>query len=427
MSKRDYLSTLDDSWSYRRVYAVAILCIISFFTWAHFTQIHEHVRAQGRIVPSGKARVIQHLEGGIVHDILVREGEKVKAGDVLYYVRNAQAQAELDELLVALDSYAITLVRLEAERSEKTSVVFSRAFQDKYPDIIGSEYNLFTARYNEFQENVDGLEKRMRQKLYKLDELNSNAHNLSKELSVAQEQLEIKIKLRKKGAVSKSEYLTTVSTVRGFETRIEKIRKEIPIVKTEIGELTNVLEERRQKRFSEVNSEITATKIKMRTLQERKSALTDQINRTAIRSPVEGIVNTSYINTIGGVIPPGGAVAEIIPLNETLIVEGKITTNERGKIWPGLPVVAQISAYDYTLYGGVDGELTYVSANSLIDHDNVEYYQVKVSLNAAHLGDHMPIYPGMTANINIISGKISILHALLKPIWHIRAAALREK
>lgn len=427
VTQQDYISTLDHVWSYRVIFRASLACITIFFLWAHFAQIHEQVRGTARVIPSGKTRLIQHLEGGIINEILVNEGKKVAKDDVLFYIENTKAQSELEEFQIALDTFEIRKLRLEAELNEKKTLQFPETYTQQYPDIIQSEINLFNARRSESVENIEGLEKRMRQKVFKLDELNSNATNLEKELSVAQEQLEIKIKLRKKGAVSKSQYLNTVSTVRDFETRISKIRKEIPIVKSEISELTSLLEERRQKRFSEVGAQLSEVKINIRKLNERLASLRDQINRTAIRSPVDGIINKMFINTIGGVIQPGGELAEIIPLNENLILEGRITTNDRGKIWPGLPTIVQISAYDYTIYGGIDGELTYISANSFTDRQENEFYQIKVTLDTTSLGEDMPIYPGMTADINILSGKISVLHSILKPLWNIKNNALREK
>lgn len=427
MAQQDYIDRIDQAWSYRPVFVVVTLFLTCFFLWASLTQIHEQVRATGRVIPSGKTRLIQHLEGGIINEILVHEGKNIKRGDILFYIENTRAQSELQELNIALDALDIKQKRLQAELDEKESISYAEEMRKKYPDIVKSEIDLFNARQSEFSENVDGIEKRMRQKVFKLDDLNSNAQNLERELSIAQEQMDIKVQLRKKGAVSKSQYLDAVSTVRDFETRISKIKKEIPIVKSEIAELTNLLEERRQKRFSEVGTELSEVKVNIRKLTERLDTLTDQVNRTAIRSPVDGIVNKMYINTIGGVVQPGGELAEIIPLNENLIVEGRITTDQRGKVWPGLPVVAQITAYDYTIYGGIDGELTYISANSFADNQGNEFYQIKVSLDHTNLGEDQPIYPGMTSDINIIAGQISVMHSILKPFWNMKNNALREK
>ena len=146
-----------------------------------------------------------------------------------------------------------------------------------------------------------------------------------------------------------------------------------------------------------------------------------------ITSPVKGIVNKIYVNTIGGVVAPGSVLAEIIPIGETLVVEGKIATNDRGKIWLGLPVVMKVTAYDYSTFGGIKGELTHISADSFIDNRNNEFYQVRVTLDADKLSDSEPIYPGMTVNLNIVSSKVSVLRSILKPLWNIKDEAMRER
>jgi len=424
---QNYFVKFDQTWHYRPVLILSALCLGCFLIWSAFTTIDEHVRASGRIIPSGKVRVIQHLEGGIISQIEVSEGEEIKADDILFYIKNQKAESDLQELQIALQSKEIKKIRLEAELSEEKDPQYTTIQQEQFPEIVASEQQLFAARKAEFEESILGIEKRMQQKVFKLDDLSTTIENLTKELSVAKEQLSIKLELRKKEAVSRSQYLDVVSKVRDFETRIAKSEKEIPVIKTEISELANRVKEMRQKRFSDVGEELNEVKVEIRKLNERISALNDEVSRTAIRSPVDGIVNKIYINTIGGVVQPGGKLAEIIPLNEQLIVEAKITTNDRGKIWPGQPVVAQITAYDYTLYGGIKGELNYVSANSFIDNQNNEFYQVRATLEKTNLGEDRPVYPGMTAQVSILAGKVSILHAILKPIWNIRDNALREK
>lgn len=419
--------SIDKEWSYRPVLFICVLCFLTFLIWAYFAQINEQVRATGRVVPSGNTRVIQHLEGGIVNDILVDKGQTIKQGDILFYIKNQQAESDQQEVQIALDTLGMKQKRLEAELAEQEILTFTPEEMQTYPEIAESEQQIFSARYKEFREGVDGLQKQIKQKILKLDDLNTTAENLKKELNIAREQSQIKLELRKKGAMSRSQYLDAISAVRNFETRISRIQKEIPIIKSELSEISSQIEERRQQRFSEISEDLNQVKIDRRKLSERSEKFEDQVDRTAIRSPVDGVINEIFINTIGGVIQPGGKLAEIIPVNENLVVEGRISTNDRGKIWPGLPIVAKITAYDYTLYGGIDGELEYVSANSFIDNQRQEYYQIRVSLDSTNFGENAPIYPGMTAEINIIAGKISILHAILKPFWNIRNNALREK
>ena len=419
--------THEKSWQYRPLFWALVVFLVFFTFWASTTEIDQHVRGTGKIIPAGKTRVIQHLEGGIITDILVSEGEKIENGQVLFHIANKGAEAELSELGIAVTSLELRKIRLQAERNENTQTVeFPEKLEKLHPVIAESERKIFEARQAEINEKIDGLEKRMRQKVLKLDELNTNIKNLRQELSVAREQLDIKTQLRKTGAISRSQYLETESEVKNFNTRIAKVEKEIPITKSELGEIINLLEETKQNWQSKIAEDINSINIDLRKIEERIAALSDEVNRTAVVSPVNGVVNKLNFNTIGGVVQPGAPIAEIIPLEETLILEGRISTNDRGKIWPGLPVVAKITAYDYTIYGGIDGVLTYISADSFIDKQNQEYYQVRVTLQTEEMSEDKPVFPGMTAEMSILAGKVSVMHALLKPIFNIRENALRE-
>ena len=422
---------LDDvqekGWHYKPLFWFLVAFLVFFYFWASTTEIDQHIRGIGKVIPAGKTRVIQHLEGGIITDIRVSEGERIEEGQILFHIANKEAESELSELSVAVSALQLRKERLRAERNEDTSVVvFPAELLEQHPMIAESERKIFEARQAEINEKIDGLEKRMRQKVLKLDELNTNIRNLRQELSIAAEQLEIKTQLRQSGAISRSQYLETESQVKNFNTRIAKVEKEIPITKSELGEIINLLEETKQNWQSKIAEDINSINIDLRKIQERIAALNDEVNRTAVTSPVNGVINKLNFNTIGGVVQPGAPLAEVIPVEETLILEGRIATDDRGKIWPGLPVVAKITAYDYTIYGGIDGVLTYISADSFIDNQNQEYYQVRVTLQTDKMDEDKPVFPGMTAEMNILAGKISVLHALLKPIFDIRENALRE-
>ena len=221
--------------------------------------------------------------------------------------------------------------------------------------------------------------------------------------------------------------MDTLSDVKDFETRIEGNQKEIPIVKAELAELTSLIEETNQKWKSEVSEQLNDTQVQIKTLSERIKASTDEVKRTAAKAPVNGIVQKVNVTTIGGVIQPGSVIAEIMPIEDNLIVEGRVSTNDRGKVWPGLDVVAKISAYDYTIYGTLYGKLIYISPNSFIDGQGSEFYTVRVSLDSLDLGKDNPVYPGMTAELNIMANEVSVLHAIMKPFRQIKDNALREK
>ncbi len=430
------LDKLDSAWGYKPIIWVVVIFICVLFAWLALSEIDEQVKAVGRIVPAGKTKVIQHLEGGIVKEILVEEGQIVQKGQVLFVVRNIRAKSELKEIAVQIKANEIKQMRLGAERDSLTRKEFRKLVEkslsekdiDLYNEIILTEEELFNARRQAFVEKINGLKERFKQKELRLNDLKTRIKNIKAELATAKEQLQIKKKLRSVEAISRSQYLTTESEVKSFVTKLAKVQKEIPVVAAERDEIINLLSETQQNRQSEIISELNEVKIDIKKLKERLQPMQDQMLRTEIVSPIRGIINKIYVNTLGGIVKPGGNFAEITPLDETLIVEGRININDRGKIWPNLPVVAKIMAYDYSIYGGINGKLTYISADSFVDsNDNNAYYQVRASLSRARLGKNKILYPGMMVELNIIAGKTTILHSILRPFWQIRENALREK
>jgi len=415
----------DLRWRYRPFLWVMIALLLFFFFWVSLSEIDQHIRGVGRIIPAGKARVIQHLEGGIVESILVSEGQKIKQGETIFLIANTHAKARLKEIDVAVQTLRLKRVRLQAERDNAEVLSFPKNYEQGHAALVESQKQLFKNNKREFTEKINGLIERQNQKNLRANELVTKLENLRKEVEISNKQMTIKKELFDRGVVSKSAYLSAKSTMLKLITQMTQVEKEVPIVYAEYTELENLIEETKQKRSSNIGEEYNKVQINLKTLDEQVKALRDEVGRTAIVSPINGIVNKLHINTIGGVTQPGAPLAEITPIDETLIVEGKISTDDRGKLWIGLPVIVKISAYDYTIFGGIEGELTYISADTLRD-SNSEFYQVQVTLSSTKLRQEKVVFPGMTAELNILTGKVSILHALLKPFWNIQGNALRE-
>ncbi len=426
MSEHAWKTSMQMRWQYRPVLLVSVAFITAFVFWAGLSQIDEHVRAIGRVIPAGKARTIQHLEGGIVNNILIEEGDIVEEGDTLFTIKNIRAESTKNEIEIDLATQRIKKHRLVTELKDTDQIVFDESLVKNYAAIIDSETQQFQARRNEFLEKLSGLKERLKQKELRLSDLNSQVKNLNLELEIATEQFQIKKRLFDSGAASRSQFLESQSQVRKFATRISQVQKEIPIVVAEHTETLKRMAETRQKWNADVTEELTEVNVEVKKLQERLSALSDEVARTEIKSPIKGVVNKVFVFTKGGVIQPGQPLAEIIPIDEVLVIEGQIDTNDRGKIYPGLPVAAKITAYDYTIYGGLKGELIYISADSLVDKQGKEFYRIRVELQSAKLKNNNPIYPGMTADINIVAGKTTILRAILKPFLDIRGNAMQE-
>ena len=412
--------------TYRILLVLISLCLVSFFVWASITEIDQQVRGSGKVVASGKIRSIQHLENAIVREILVQEGQSVNQGDPLFQLANARAQAEMKEIGVASDALRIKQLRLEAERDSKSEFTIPETLYEKNRNIIQSERNIFRSKKSELEEKLNGYNKRMKQKVLKLDELVATVKNLEKERQIGKEQLSIKKKLYRSGAISRSQFLEAESTVKNFDTRIAKLKSEIPITKSEIAEIANLSNETKQSWKSKVVEELNNVNLDLNKLRERIVTYSDAVDRTSILAPINGIINKLHVNTIGGVIQSGQVLAEIIPVEEKLIVEGQIATQDRGKIWIGLPVTAKITAYDSSIYGSLDGELTYRSADSFVDNQGNSFYLIRVTLEKSMLAEDKPLISGMSVDLNILANKISVLRALLKPLDQIRENALRE-
>lgn len=424
----DVFAKADDYWRYRPLLWVIVAFFLTFLLWAALSKVDQHVVATGRVVPSGNARTVQHLEGGIVEEILVKEGQPVKAGETLFLVANTMAKSRLEETRLKQESLIAARLRLEAERAEADVIDFPPEFAEANAELVAAENRLFNANRQQFTEAIKALTERLRQKTLAIEALDARVENLDKEKTITARQAQIKQQLYKSGAASEAMYLDAMSNHRKLVTALEQARNERPILNAERVELESALVEARQEHHGKLSESLNQVQLDLQQFSERVSAYRDEVARSAIPSPIDGVLNKLYINTVGGVIQAGAPIAEITPANEALVVEGQISTLDRGKVYPSLPVLTKITAYDYTLWGGVTGELTYISPDSFVDNQNVEHFKVRVSLASDHIKDQPEkrLRPGMTAEVSILTGKISVLHALFKPITRIGERALRE-
>ncbi|MCL4679609.1 MAG: HlyD family type I secretion periplasmic adaptor subunit [Alphaproteobacteria bacterium] len=416
-----------EGWNYRPLLYAVVLLILTFLLWSGLSEIDQQVRAMGRIVPSGAAKLVQHLEGGIVDKILVSEGQRVQKGDPLFQIRNQGASSELEGGRIALQALNIRASRLEAERSGQKEFILNAADRaGALEEIARNEERLFESRTQAFEEKLGVYKERENQKSLKLEELRGQLENLRAERTIAQDQLNINEKLKRSGAVSESRYLEAKSRVSDFNTRIGSIEKLIPITKAELEEIRNQTAELHERLKTEILDELGKVELDRQKLQEKLKADIDQVQRADLYAPVTGLVNKIHVNTVGGVVAPGAILAEIIPLEDNLIVEARMQTKDRGLVWNGLPASVKITAYDSAVYGTLKGSITEISADSLRDDTGAVFYRVKITLDPESVKGFEPIYPGMSVEANILSGKISVLRAIFKPLLRLQQNALRE-
>jgi len=413
----------DKRWNHRLVTVPIILLTTIFIVWSSITEVDEVVRGEGRVIPSSKTKIIQHYEGGIIKKIYVKEGQRVKKGDPIYRLENAKSQADSKSKAIAIISYKAQINRLEAE-VDRRDINFDQDISD---DIKKNELDIYHEDMKNYQDKLNSLKDKVTQaKLEKRQKI-TKLKNLKNELKTQNENLSIAKKLLDKGAGSKKQYLAELSKKQSLQTNINDLKNSIPILDKKISVAKNDLESFKSEKKSELLKKIAQIKTKIKQLKEEESAGADREVRKVVLSPVDGIVKKLYFHTIGGVVKPGDRIAEITPIDDKLVIEAKIKTNDRGRVVEGQKVTISITAYSYTKYGLLNGKLISISPDSFVEQNGKSYYQVRIRADKTGFSKDKPILPGMVANINILTGKKTIMEYILKPLKDITINALREQ
>lgn len=410
-----------------------LLAIFGFFVifilWASLAELDEVTRASGRIVPSKQIQTIQNLEGGIVKEILVRQGDEVKAGDVLVKLDRTQFDAEFNRNEEEYFSLEAMITRLQAE-SNFEEPVFEPAFSSEHENLVNRELNLYYARNAEFNASISSLEARLRQ--------------------IEQEEIEARVSLT--SAQSSSELATKEVEIlrplveRGIEPQLELVRAEQRKIEAEgdyqiaelgiekarksVEEINLQIEAERQKFRAGVLTELNEAQTSRNQLVDSLPALSDRVNRTDVIAPTDGIINQVLVTTIGGVVDSGMPIVELVPLDDTLLVEAEVLPQDIAFLRPGQPARVKLTAYDFARYGALEGNVENISADAILN-DQQEYMyviQVRTQENSLPSDDgDLPILPGMVADVDILNGKKSIMAYLMNPVLKLKENAFRER
>jgi HlyD family secretion protein/adhesin transport system membrane fusion protein len=417
----------EKNWNYYTTVIPIMIFFTIFLSWATFSEVDEAIKGTGRVVPSGQTKVIQNLEGGIISAILVEEGKTVKKGDIIYNLSNAFFSSEFVTKEIDLLSLQAVLVRLEALIDNKTTIEFPEELKKKIPDIIENETRIFYEDLENNQRKVDIAKDQYNQKDYKLRETKIRFNNLSIELNLAMENMKILDELLNKKVASKKEYILELSKKQNIVTQIDETRNSIPILQEEIEEskkkIASVESENRSKqlsKYSEIKTEINKA-------IEKNKANVDREQRKSVISPVNGIINKLYFYTEGGIVKAGDKMAEITPIEDSLTIEAKIKSSDRAFIWEGQDVSVEITAYDFSKYGLLNGKLISISPDSFEDKNGSIFYIAKIKADVNQFAPDLPILPGMVANVNILTGKKTVLQYIIKPLKDISKNALSEQ
>lgn len=410
-----------------------LISIISFFVifliWASLTELDEVTRGEGKVIPSTSIQIIDNLEGGIVSEILINDGDIVEKGQVLLEIDNVLAEADLKEVQKRMAGLDIQRIRLEAEHNH-TALVFPSQYAKQYPSSIATETKLFHSRQSKLQNQIDVLTSQFEQREQEIIELQRNIERLSKSELLAREQLNITRPLAKKGAISRVELIQRERDYNDIKGELETIKLSLPRAESAKEEAAQKIEEQRSTYQQEVSQQLSEIRFEFQTLREKVIANEDRVKRTSVKSPVNGLIKQVLVNTVGGVIQSGEDLVEIVPIDDKLKIRAEIKPSDIAFLRPGLPATVKITAYDFSIYGGLKATVTEISVDTIEDDERNEFYYVTLISEKNYLGNEtkkLPIIPGMTASVDILTGKKSVLNYILKPILKAKNNALTER
>lgn len=402
------------------IFAVIVLLVV----WASLAPIDRIVRAEGRIIAAAKSQIVQHLEGGIVNEIVVREGQSVTAGQVLMRLSDVQASTDVRQGVSHVQALQAMQARLEAEAAGDAHIVFGPDVDEEQKTL---ELNAFAERVRRIDSEQAVLKQQIIQRQTEMREAQSRAKNLETELDLARKQMAVLENLRAKGVASELELLDAQAKTQRLISGYSDIQSSIPRLRAGIDEMNSRLAESLAGYRAQARAELSKINTDLRRLTLTVDGDSDRLARTEVRAPVSGFINRLNFNTIGGVIKPGEPLLEITPSEGPLAVEARVRPDDRASLRAGLPTKVMIGAYDYAVYGTLDGHLVDVSADTLQDEQGGRYYRVLVETEQATgaLASAV-IMPGMTARADVVVGQRSVLSYVFSPLVKFSSQALRE-
>ncbi|TDQ60456.1 HlyD family secretion protein/adhesin transport system membrane fusion protein [Maritalea mobilis] len=400
--------------------------LLLFLIWSAFTSLDEVTRGGGRIISTEQNRNIQHMEGGLISDILVQEGDSVVQGDVLLRIENSFSKAELEQTRLELASQRARHVRLMAEAEGASQMVPPDDLFADQPQAVANEQQIFERRQANLKDQFLIFEDQARQQRLSLSEHKLRLENKRKEYDLLFEQVESYRGLVKSGAASRNELLSRESSLQQVVTQINDLEFRVPAIQSELDEVLRRQNELTTRARADAEKEAAEVAVTIAKLNEAITAMVDRKSRTNVVAPIDGRINRLLVSTVNGVVQPGQVLAQIVPDDLSIAVDARLSPKDRANVWPGLEAVIKISAYDYTVYGGLKGEVVEISPDALQDEKGNPYFRVRVRADGATLGDNNPIVPGMLAEVNILTGSHTVLDYLLRPVRRVQSNAFRQ-
>lgn len=403
-----------------------LIALALLLTWAGVTKVDEITRGEGRVIPSKQVQVVQSYDGGIVTELLVHEGETVTAGQPLVRIDQTRAQSSLRENRSQYLSLIAKQYRLQALATGKPFQP-PKEVKEEAAQVYAQELALYNASNDELASQLAIAKEQVIQRERELSETRSRLTQAETAYELSSRELEVTRPLEASGAVSEVDLLRLERDTSNSLGERNQARAQIGRVKAAIAEARRKVREVEQAFRSKVRTELSETTANLNALNEVRVALDDRVKQSVLNSPVNGTVSRLFFNTIGGVIQPGKEVLELVPSDDALVLETKIQPKDIAFISPSQSATVKLTAYDYTIYGTLEAKVQSIAADSIVDDKGNAFYIIKVKTVESSLGENLPIIPGMVAQVDILTGKKTVLSYLLKPVLRAKAYAFTER
>ncbi|MBV7317154.1 HlyD family type I secretion periplasmic adaptor subunit [Shewanella sp. NIFS-20-20] len=429
------------------IWAIAAF-ILSFIAWASLSKLDRVTSGLGKVIPSSQIQVIQSLDGGVIQNIFVQEGNLVTKGQPLVRIDDTRFRSDFAQQEQEVNSLQANVVRLSTELSSITLaevdtnwreqvminqqvLLFPQHLIDSQDSLIARQIQEYTSRLNNLHNQLEIQARQIQQRQQESEEVKSNIRTMTKSFQLISRELELTKPLAAKGIVPEVELLKLQRTVNDIQGELSSMRLMLPKIKAALDEAILKRREAALVYISEARKELNEQQSRLSRLNEAKLGAQDKVSKAIINSPVNGTVKSININTLGGVVQPGVDIIEIVPSEDQLLIETRILPQDIAFLYPGLPAVVKVSAYDFTRYGGLTGVVEHISADTTQDEEGNSFYIIRVRTDESNLikddGSLMPIIPGMLTSVDVIIGQRTIMEYILNPILRAKENALRER
>jgi len=419
--------------SYRLTHLFFLLCAIlvgTFFAWAHYGRLDVVSTAIGEVIPSTQIKSIQHLEGGIVREFMVKEGDRVKRGQALMSLEPTASDADVDELNARINALTADVARLQAEATGASAPSFPKGLIEKHPNLVTETMELFKTRHQRIGNQLAGQREKISQHLNKLSEIENRITNNKAKLRLLTEQIGISNELMKDQLTNRMQHLNLLKEKNSLRGQIYDDQAGLKQADAALNGARNKLEAIRHSFKEKVREELEKKRRSLEEYSSRVRKFEDSLRRTVLRSPVDGVVKSLYVVTVGGVVPPGGTVLDVVPAGDRLIIEAKLPPQEIGYVQSGQKALVSLASADAVRFGQLDGEVVHVSPDTIQTNDGQAFYKVRIATKQDYFEYQTLRYnlvPGVQVMASIRTGQRSVLAYLTDPFINSARAAMRER